>query len=251
MFSFWQIKGEKKKLTVLVSAFVCMCLLVSVLLSALTTRADDVFEEYYAAIAEGGIRTVIIDAGHGGEDAGATGVNGRYEKDLNLEVALTLGEYLERAGYVVVYTRTEDKLLYTEEQNVKGFRKINDLKNRVAIANSYPDAIFVSIHMNSFAKERYSGLQVYYSLANEGSAALANSIQKTVRERLQPENNRSCKPGNDIYVMENTVGISVLVECGFLTNGAECEKLSQKEYQKELSFAILCGIIEYTDKEKR
>lgn len=228
-------------------AFVVVVLLFSFVLSALYLSSSKDLGEYYAALSENRHPTIIIDAGHGGEDIGATGVNGRYEKELNFELSMILGEYLRKAGFAVVYTRTEDKLLYTEEQNIKGFRKINDLKNRVAIANSYDDALFISIHMNSFSMPKYSGLQVYYAEAAEGSDVLAETIQSEVRERIQQNNNRKIKKGSDIYILEHAQIPAVLIECGFITNPDECEKLSQKEYQKELSFAILCGIIEYTE----
>ena len=191
---------------------------------------------------------IIIDAGHGGEDSGAVGVGGVLEKDLNLTIARTVGEQLEKEGYLVVYTRSDDKMLYGEDENIKGIRKISDLKNRCKIAESYPEAIFVSIHMNSFGDAKYSGLQVYYSTKNEDSGYLASSIQGKVRELLQPENTRNTKPGKDIYILENIPNNAVLVECGFLTNDEECKKLSEKEYQNRLSFAIVCGIIDYVEK---
>ncbi len=190
---------------------------------------------------------IVIDAGHGGEDSGAIGKNGVFEKDVNLSVALKLGDYLEAAGFEVVYTRTDDRLLYKAEENVKGIRKISDLKNRCKIASEYPDAIFVSIHMNSFTDSKYSGLQVYYSEKDDSSRALAEKIQHTVINTLQKDNTRTVKPGKSIYVLENVENTAVLIECGFLSNPGECEKLSQKEYQKELSFSILCGMIEYIE----
>ena len=193
-------------------------------------------------------KVIIIDAGHGGEDPGAIGVDGSYEKDINLALAFELGEVLESEGYAVVYTRTEDKLLYTEEENIKGIRKISDLKNRCKFAAEYPEAIFLSIHMNSYGDSRYSGLQVYYSERNVESKILASSIQSSVKADLQPQNHRVIKPGKDMYILENLDNTAVLVECGFLTNAAECEKLSEKEYQKQLSSAIVCGIIEYIEK---
>ena len=193
-------------------------------------------------------KVIIIDAGHGGEDPGAVGVNGVYEKDLNLEISMILGEMLKEKGYTVLYTRTEDKMLYTPEENIKGMRKISDLKNRCLIANSYEDAIMVSIHMNTYGSSKYSGLQVYYRDGDSQSQELANSIQGSVRETLQPENNRNIKDGKNLYVLENCQGTAVLIECGFLSNKAESEKLSEKEYQKQLSFSILCGIINYIDK---
>ena len=143
--------------------------------------------------------TVIIDAGHGGEDVGAIGIGGVYEKNLNLQVSEKLGDYLSAAGYRVIYTRTDDRLLYTEEQNVKGMRKIYDLKNRVEIANAYTDAIFVSIHMNYYGHPSCTGLQVYHS-ADTNSQLLAESVQTTVKNTLQPTNNRTIKEGKNIYV---------------------------------------------------
>ena len=205
----------------------------------------------HSAFAPNGTKkTVIIDAGHGGEDVGAIGIGEIYEKDLNMQISQKLGEYLNAAGYNVIYTRTDDRLLYTEEQNVKGMRKINDLKNRVAIANAYTDAIFVSIHMNYYGQPSCSGLQVYHSI-DADSKALAESVQNSVKYTLQPSNSRTIKEGKDIYVLENCNLPAVLIECGFISNADECKKLSEKEYQKELCFSILCGIIEYEKNRNR
>ena len=99
--------------------------------------------------------------------------------------------------------------------------------------------------MNTFGDSQYSGLQVYYSENNQDSQALAEAIQSNVRKEVQPSNNRKIKPGKSIYVLENVENTAVLIECGFLSNTEEAEKLSEKEYQKLLSFSIICGIIEY------
>ena len=194
-------------------------------------------------------RVIIIDAGHGGEDSGAIGVNGAYEKNINLAIAMIMGEELINRGYTVVYTRTEDKMLYLPEENIKGMRKISDLKNRCKVTEQYEDSILVSIHMNSYGASKYSGLQVYYADADSDSERLAAKIQNAVRQELQPDNKRQIKNGSSLYLLENAKGTAVLIECGFLSNEIECEKLSQKEYQKQLSFSIICGIIEYI-KEK-
>ncbi len=192
-------------------------------------------------------KIIIIDAGHGGEDCGAIGVTGVLEKDLNLAIANELGELFRKAGYAVVYTRTQDKLLYEEHENIKGIRKISDLKNRCKIAAEYPNALFVSIHMNSFSNAKYSGLQVYYSPESDESRSLASSVQESVKNSLQTENERKIKKGEGMYVLENVDNSAILIECGFLTNPSECKKLSEKEYQKSLSFSIFCGIIEYIE----
>jgi N-acetylmuramoyl-L-alanine amidase len=189
---------------------------------------------------------VILDAGHGGEDSGTVGVSGVLEKDLNLVITEKLGEYLANAGFAVVYTRSEDKLLYKEEENIKGYKKIYDLKNRSQIANSYADAIFVSIHMNWYSQSDCKGAEIYYADDAE-SKALGASVRRSIVEKIQPTNNRSLKVGKGIYLLEHSTNPAILIECGFLSNANECEKLSQKEYQKELCFSIVCGIIEYNN----
>ena len=227
-------------------ASVAVCLLMT-LLTITVLPPEFPSDVLISANAEADNRlTVVIDAGHGGEDCGAIGSSGVYEKDLNLEIATKLGEYLEASGFKIVYTRTEDKLLYSEEENVKGMRKIYDLKNRMSIANSQDNSILVSIHMNSYGTESASGLQVYYSENTEGSRTLAEKIQGEVRSTLQPANKRTVKRGDNIYLLKNAECDAVLIECGFISNSEECKKLSEKEYQKELCFSILCGIIKYS-----
>ena len=193
-------------------------------------------------------RTVIIDAGHGGEDCGAVGVNGSFEKDINFAVSNMLSDMLKMAGFDVILTRTEDKLLYTEEQNIKGKRKIYDLKNRLAIAEANPDAIFISIHMNSFSQSKYKGLQVYYSVSSPLSATLAQCVQSTVAKSLQPQNTRKIKPSSgDIFVLDNVGHPAILIECGFLTNPEECELLCTEEYRSRLCATLYFALTEYLE----
>lgn len=207
--------------------------------------SSDAYTEAVLNVAEK--RTIIIDAGHGGEDCGAIGASGVYEKDLNIAIANELGQILTENGFAVIYTRSEDALLYTEEENIHGIRKISDLKNRCKIGAEHQDAIFVSIHMNSYKSPECSGAQVYYSEKNDTSYQLAQSIQNSIKSRLQNENKRATKPGKKMFLLENLENTAVLIECGFLTNPDECEKLMKKEYQKELSFSIFYGIIEYIE----
>ena len=235
--------GLKRRAKTLLAGIAVLTVLAIIALSVERTVLNIEDASMTGASAEGTV--IIIDAGHGGEDAGTTGVTGVYEKDLNLEFALIIGQMLIDEGYTVVYTRTTDKMLYNDGENIKGMRKLYDLKNRCKIAEGYEDAIFVSIHMNSFGSAKYSGLQVYYSNDNKESISLATSIQNTVREKVQNSNNRQIKNGRDLYILDNCKATTVLVECGFLSNETECQKLSEKEYQKELSFSIVCGIINY------
>lgn len=193
---------------------------------------------------------VILDAGHGGEDGGAVGTNGVFEKDLNLEFVWILADMLRAAGVEVILTRSEDKLLYTEEENIKGHRKEYDLKNRLKIAKEHPNALFVSIHMNTFPVEKYRGLQVYYAVSQEGSDALAKAIQTAVATGVQPENNRKIKGADSsIYLLHGAPCRAVLIECGFLSNHGECALLSEKDYQRRLCFSIFCGMMNYINQE--
>lgn len=231
----------------IIRIFLIFALVLSVsFLGASTYFSSEEYRE--AMVLRSEEKIIIIDAGHGGEDCGAIGVTGVYEKDLNLTIAKELGELFINEGYAVVYTREDDKLLYTEKENIKGLRKISDLKNRCKIAAEYPEALFISIHMNSFQSSKYKGTQVYYSCENEDSRLLAASIQSSVKESLQNDNTRKIKKGEGMYVLENIENTGVLIECGFLTNLEECKLLSEKEYQKSLSFSIFCGIIDYIDK---
>ena len=229
-------------------AIICFALVVGIIINQLALLSGftvDVFAQE-----DTDKRIVIIDAGHGGEDPGAIGVTGVLEKDLNLEIAALLTECLEEEGICVINTRTSDKLLYNEAENIKGLKKIYDLKNRCKIANAYKDAVFISVHMNSFSSEKYNGLQVYYSDSDEESYNLALKIQNTVKQQLQNDNNRNPKNGKGLYILDNNECTSVLIECGFISNESDCKNLSKKEYQKQLCFSIVCGIIEYMNSKR-
>ena len=191
--------------------------------------------------------TVILDAGHGGPDGGANGVNGVHEKDLNLAMVLLLAELFRGEGVEVILTRSDDALPITEEQDRSGHRKRWDVTNRIGFTKLYPDALFVSIHMNLFPVEKYSGLQVWYA-KTPGSAELAETVRRRVIAELQPDNKRQCKKADrSIRLLDEAGCAAILVECGFLSNRAECEKLCSPDYQRELSFSIFCAIMEYVN----
>ncbi len=188
--------------------------------------------------------TIILDAGHGGEDGGATD-NDIVEKDINLSITLMLADIFNANGYNVVLTRTTDDFVNAEGDSVRE-RKVSDMKNRLAIFNSSPNNIVISIHQNKFTQEKYSGTQIFYSSNNTESGLLAESIRSTVISLLQPDNNRSCKESNsDIYLLNNSTVPAVIVECGFISNVEEANKLKTEEYQKHLAFSIFTGFMEY------
>ena len=190
--------------------------------------------------------TVIIDAGHGGVDPGAIGVNGVDEKEINLQIALCLRDILTANGYEVVMIRDEDVSIHDPKYTKISQIKTSDLKKRLKIIEKYPDAIAVSIHQNHFEQERYHGAQMFYGRVNPESKALAQSIQDAFRRNLQPDNERQIKQSTrDVYIVNNAKNPIVLVECGFLSNWEECAKLCDEEYQRQAAFTIFCGISAY------
>ena len=200
----------------------------------------------YSAADNKSLPTVIIDAGHGGEDGGAIGVNGSYEKNINLSIAKKLNSLLNACGIKTVMTRTEDILLYDKNSNYEGRKKALDQAARLKISESYDNAIFVSIHMNSFPQEKYKGLQVYYSSNNPSSSKLAEEIQTLTRTYIMNDNQRKTKDSDGkIFLLDKMNIPSVLIECGFLSNHDECVKLNDENYQNELATVICCAICKY------
>ncbi len=194
--------------------------------------------------------TIVIDAGHGGEDAGAIASDGTYEKDLNLEISKTLCSLFELNGTPVKMTRTEDTLLYDyygDLDNYKGQKKIYDLKNRLRIAEELDNSIYVGIHMNKFPQEKYSGMQVYYSKNNEKSKIIASSIKDANKLYLQKDNKRQIKGADSsIYVLHNIKSPAVLIECGFISNENELALLRSKDYQCKLTITLFSSISNFT-----
>ena len=227
----------------LISALLTLLLAVSV---DRFTRDEDAYTES-ASETDSIPVTVVVDAGHGGEDGGALSIiSGLYEKDVNLEISLLLADMLRANGINVVLTRTEDVLLYDRDADYKGRKKALDLAARLKIAQNTEDSVFVSIHMNSFPQEKYSGLQVYYSKSDPNSKAIADLIQSNARAYLQPQNTRKTKGATSaIFLLDRLHTPAVLVECGFLSNYEESKLLSTHEYRKKLAFVIFTSLCDY------
>ncbi len=194
-----------------------------------------------------GFSCVVIDAGHGGEDGGTSSASGIVEKDVNLSVAFALRDLFEAAGIPVVMTRTEDKLLYDRNVDFHGRKKVLDLAARRIIAEETAAArgdncLFLSIHMNAFPQTQYSGMQVWYGKGDARSAMVAEAIQRG-STALMPDNTRKIKAaGSNIYLLDRIETPAVLVECGFLSNPAEAERLSREDYHYALA-AVIFGAV--------
>lgn len=189
---------------------------------------------------------VIIDPGHGGEDGGAQGNDGTLEKDINLSISQILKDMLIQGGFEVELIREEDISVGDNTLDTVRERKRSDLENRVEIYNSNENNVVLSIHQNKFEESKYSGTQIFYS-PSPGSEELAEYVRKAVVGLVQPDNQRQSKEADSsIYVLHNAEVPAIIIECGFLSNSQELEKLKDKEYQKQLAFAIYMGLAEYS-----
>ncbi len=185
---------------------------------------------------------VVLDAGHGGSDPGKIGINGALEKDLNLEIALLVKMYLEANDVRVVMTRETEAGLYDEDASNK---KVQDMKRRISIIEEVNPIVTVSIHQNSYSEEYVHGAQVFYYTDSIEGQRLAEKIQNRLVLRLDTNNTRQIKANNSYYLLKKAQTPIVIVECGFLSNREEADKLISREYQEKLAWEIHLGIIQY------
>lgn len=188
--------------------------------------------------------TIVIDAGHGLPDGGATDSNNNFESDLNLKVALKLQKILEASNCTVLLTRSDENGIYEENSSTIREKKKSDMKNRVNIANTLNSEIFVSIHMNK-STDNSSGWQTFYKENCDKSKQLATLIQDNLNYSIQKQNNRQVKSISNIYLSKHISTPFVLVECGFLSNLEEAKLLQNSDYQEKLAWGIYTGIMDY------
>jgi len=190
-------------------------------------------------------KIIVLDAGHGGIDGGAEAKNGLLEKDLNLKITLKVKEILEKEGIKVILTRKDDNdLCDNEEEKIKS-RKNQDLNKRVEIVNNSNANLLVSIHMNSFPQEKYSGWQTFYKKNCVYSSEVAKLIQENIKTTTQIENNRVAMEINGVKIIEKSTIPAILIECGFLSNKDEAQRLNTEEYQNQIAQGIANGIISW------
>lgn len=226
----------KKALMILFSGFLLIAVCINI-----SYKIDDVMVKTVGINNVKTKKTVIIDPGHGGIDVGTVGIDGSLEKNINLSISLDLYDYLMVSGINTVLTRDGDYEVYRAGEK----RTKSDLYNRMDFINSVPDSILISIHQNHFEKEAEWGTQVWFSPNDEISPTLADKILQSVKKNIQPENKRENKVSdNSYYILYKAQKPSVMVECGFVSNRNENNKLQDKEYQKDMAYSILAGICE-------
>ena len=212
--------------------FLCLCIL-----GVASYLGRDQMVAAVAAASEKG-RILILDAGHGGEDGGASSAGGSKESDINLNIVLKTEALMAFLGVRTELTRSEDRSMHSEGASTLHEKKVSDLKNRVEFVNSISDAMLISVHQNYFTESRYSGAQVFYT-GGDASRQWGEGTQEILRQVLDPDNDRAAKviPDN-VYLFSHISCPAILVECGFLSNGEEASLLLTDTYQRKISLAL-------------
>ena len=210
-------------------------LMVFVLISVATNHAVTAFHQTEPILER---VCVVIDAGHGGEDGGATSCTGVLESQTNLQISLRLEDMLHLLGIQTKMIRTTDRSVYTTGTSLSA-KKMSDLKERVRIANETDKAVLISIHQNTFSDSFYDGAQVFYNTKGE---TLAKNLQRNFVDYLNPGSRRKAKHADKIYLMEHVNSTGVLIECGFISNPEEAVLLNTDSYQKSISSLIAATV---------
>ena len=215
------------------------CIILIRLLAGLIAISKNLEEYVSGSKIKKAENTVIIDAGHGAGDPGKIGVNDAKEKDVNLKIAKKVKKMLEKKGIKVVMTREDDSSLAKESE---GSQKIQDMKARVEMINKTAPRLAVSIHQNSYHEESIHGAQVFYYTHSVEGEKMAVIMQKALLA-VDKENHREAKADEGYYLLRRTEVPTIIVECGFLSNHEEAEKLVTDEYQTEVAEEIVQGIL--------
>lgn len=196
---------------------------------------------------KGGIKSasdivIVLDAGHGGDDPGKVGVHGELEKDINLIITKKVKRQLEKTGVTVVLTRENEQAVYDGEG---GNKKIADMRKRIDIISGNNATLTVSIHQNSFPSKNAKGAQVFYYKESPLSEKAGISIQNELVNGLDTSNNRKAKANASYYILKKSPCPAVIVECGFLSNEEEADKLTKEDYQEKVALCIARGVVSY------
>ena len=195
-------------------------------------------------------KIVILDAGHGLPDQGATGYFSTTEQAINLSITFKLQKLIEQSGAKVILTRSDEDGIYSLDNKSIRNKKVSDIKNRVKIGNGSSADILISLHLNKFPpSEIYKGWQTFYQKSNVNSKDLSEIIQSNINKNISISNNRIPHSISDVYIMDKVEIPSVIIECGFLSNQEETKLLKTEDYQNKLAWGIFIGIQEYFEKK--
>lgn len=235
------------KKTVTVSSIICICLSVIVIALCISSAINGSIP--VNTTSQGSRVNLVIDAGHGGIDAGTIGINGEKEKDVNLSIAKKLYDFASVSGYSCFLVRDGDYLVYKDGDD----KKRSDLYNRFDYINSVNNSVLISIHQNHFENEAEWGTQIWYSPNDETSSILADCILKSVKNNIQDQKDNkreNKKSDNSYYLLYKAKVPSVMVECGFMSNIKENNNLQDNNYQNQMAYSIMLGFCGFQAKEQ-
>lgn len=183
--------------------------------------------------------TLILDAGHGGEDGGAVSLSGVAESGINLSIVLKMDQIAGLYGVHTVLIRTTDTSIADSSAQTLREKKRSDLYNRVAVVNKTPGAVLISVHQNNYPSKSASGPQVFFH-DDEESKGWAEQTQALLQSTLNSDKERQAtKIAKTVYLMNHINCRAILVECGFLSNPAEDQLLQQEEYQTKIALVLI------------
>ena len=183
-----------------------------------------------------------LQPAHGGQDGGKIGVHREIERDINLQIVRKIHEQLEKEKQTKIQV-----ILTREDENGLAEDNVKDLKERVRLINETRPDLVVSIHQNSYTDERVKGAQVFYHTASTEGKKVAELMQTSLYT-LDETNHRQAKENQTYYLLKKTEVPVIIVECGFLSNPDEAEKLSSESYQDQVAEAVTKGILNYFGK---
>ncbi len=194
---------------------------------------------------------LVLDAGHGGIDGGATAADGTAEQSINLAIVKKCEAYAGLFGIQTLLTREDENSIdYDPSQSIRA-NKVADIRARERITGQTPNPMFLSVHLNKFSDSSYTGAQVFWSKNNPEGTLWAQQLQTALTQGLHPARERQAKQaGDNIYLMKTLTCPAVIVECGFLSNAEEAKLLTQDDYQKRLALCMISGCLEYAEQSK-
>ncbi len=188
---------------------------------------------------------IVLDAGHGGPDGGASSQDGLLEKNISLQVVHRLRVLCEQAGANVILTRETDLDLGQGGDTIRQRKRI-DLMQRVKLIRDGNPNLMISVHLNSISGGQWSGAQTFYAKVNQENKTLAEAVQSELIAGLE-NTKRKVKPIDHVYLLNRVKQPAILVEIGFLSNPEESRKLAVENYQNQIAESIYRGIIRYLE----
>jgi len=234
----------KRKISI---AAILAAILIITIARGIGNRRDAHTAERTAAAVTPPPFTLIIDAGHGGEDGGAFTNSGLLESRLNLDIALRADALAAFFGVRTELTRNSEILLYSPENTTTRSRKAEDQRRRLAIVQETANAVFLSIHQNTYQTPSPYGAQVLYA-PTQGSEELGVRLQTLLTQTLDPTNRRTAERVADTILLMNNIDCpAVLVECSFMSNPAEAALLQTDKYRTKLAVVLTAAILQSRD----